>query len=199
MLADPKIVGGAKTVAVISYKELRRLSYMGAAVLHEDSVFPVRMSGIPINIRNTDRPDDCGTMIVPKKEQSGTVSGIAGKKGFTLIRVERDGLGEDAAALRILLGIFERRKMTVMAVLRSVDSVGIVVRSAETAGKKDYILNEICQDLEPETVGLTENLALVCIVGEHMRGRPCRPYSTRSASLENIRLSPTAVRMISAL
>ncbi len=171
MLADPKIVGGAKTVAVISYKELRRLSYMGAAVLHEDSVFPVRMSGIPINIRNTDRPDDCGTMIVPKKEQSGMVSGIAGKKGFTLIRVERDGLGEDAAALRILLGIFERRKMTVMAVLRSVDSVGIVVRSAETAGKKDYILNEICQDLEPETVGLTENLALVCIVGEHMRGQ----------------------------
>lgn len=184
MLADPKIIEGAKTVETISYQELRRLSYMGAAVLHEDSVFPVRMSGIPINIRNTDRPEDAGTMIVRKKERTGSASGIAGKKGFALIRVERDKIGEDAAALRILLGIFERRRIKVMAVPRGVDSVGIVVQSCDISGKRDYILNEICQCTEPETVGLTEHIALVSVVGEHMQMQVVRAVFDALCELE---------------
>ena len=168
LLADPKLVESPKVVDVISYKELRRLSYMGAAVLHEDAVFPVRVSGIPINIRNTDRPDDAGTMIVSRKPMTGSVSGITGRAGYTLIRVIRDRIGEDAAALRTLLAIFERRGIPVFAVPRGVDSVGIAVKSADTEGKKDYILNEICHSVEPETVTLTDGIALVCIVGEHM-------------------------------
>ena len=171
LLADPKIVDKSKTVSIISYKELRRLSCMGASVLHEDAIFPVRRSGIPINIRNTDCPDEPGTMIVEKKTTFGDISGIAGMKGYTLIRVSRDRLFGDAAALRILLGIFERRKITVFSDAHSVDSVGIVVRSSDLMGKKDYILNEICQCLEPDNVVLVEGIALICIVGEQMR--PC--------------------------
>ena len=139
--------------------------------MHEDAIFPVRRSGIPINIRNTDCPDEPGTMIVEKKTTFGDISGIAGMKGYTLIRVSRDRLFGDAATLRILLGIFERRKITVFSDAHSVDSVGIVVRSSDLMGKKDYILNEICQCLEPDNVVLVEGIALICIVGEQMR--PC--------------------------
>ncbi len=168
LLADPKIVDKPETVSIISYKELRRLSYMGASVLHEDAVFPVRRSGIPINIRNTDCPDDPGTMIVEKKKTGAGISGIAGKKGYSLIRVSKDRIGVDSAAVQSLLGIFERRQMAAYADARSVDSVGILVESRNIAGKKDYILNEICQCLEPDTIGLSEEIALVCVVGEQM-------------------------------
>lgn len=168
LLADPKIVDKPETVSIISYKELRRLSYMGASVLHEDAVFPVRRSGIPINIRNTDHPDDPGTMIVERKKIGAGISGIAGKKGYSLIRVSRDRIGMDACAVQSLFGIFERRQIAVYADARSVDSIGVLVESRNIAGKKDYILNEICQCLEPDTVGLSDGIALVCVVGEQM-------------------------------
>ena len=171
LVTDPRIVHNPEPIEAITYRELRELSYMGATVLHEDAIFPVRKEGIPINIRNTDCPDEPGTMIVEKKTTFGDISGIAGMKGYTLIRVSRDRLLEDAAALRILLGIFERRKITVFSDAHSVDSVGIVVRSSDLMGKKDYILNEICQCLEPDNVVLVEGIALICIVGEQMR--PC--------------------------
>ena len=168
LVADPTVVEDPEPVAVMSYGELRRLSYMGAAVLHEDSIFPVRASGIPINIRNTDRPDDPGTMVVPHKQTSGRLAGIAGRGGYVAIRVARDKIGEDAAALRYLLGIFERRGISVLAVPRSVDAVGVVVKRQDVAGRQDYILNEICQCTEPEAVTLTESVALLCVVGERM-------------------------------
>lgn len=170
LLADPKIVDKSKTVDIISYRELRRLSNMGAAVLHEDAVFPVRASGIPINIKNTDHPEAPGTWIVAKKNSTGTVSGIAGKGGFAKILVVRDKIGEDAAMLRMLAGIFERRRIPIYGMPRSVDSVGIVVKNTDTAGKRDYILNEICQCVEPENVSFSEGIALIDIVGDHMDG-----------------------------
>lgn len=143
---------------------------MGAAVLHEDAVFPVRASGIPINIKSTDHPEDPGTWIVAKKNQTGTLSGIAGKGGFAKILVVRDKIGEDATMLRMLAGIFERRRIPIYGMPRSVDSVGIVVKNTDTAGKRDYILNEICQCVEPENVNFSDGIALIDIVGDHMDG-----------------------------
>ena len=187
LLADPKIVDKSETVSIISYKELRRLSYMGASVLHEDAIFPVRRSGIPINIRNTDSPDDPGTMIVEKKDQLGAVSGIAGKKGYVLIRISRDRIGSDAAAARILSGIFERRRIPIYGDSHSVDSIGILVEARDIAGKRDYILNEICQCLEPEAVGLTDGLALICVVGERLcPAVPCAVFCALSELLERV-------------
>lgn len=166
LLADPKIIESPPCVDIISYKELRKLSNMGAVVLHEDAVFPVRLSGIPINIRNTERPHDPGSLIVPNKPKTGTVSGIAGKAGYALIRISRDRIGEDTAAMRTLLGILERRDIPVFETSRSIDFVGIVVDSRRINGKKDYILNEICHAVFPEAVMVIDGIALIGVVGE---------------------------------
>lgn len=168
LLADPKMVDKSEIIGIISYKELRRLSFMGAAVLHEDAVLPAKAANIPICIKNTNAPQDAGTLIVPKKERTGVVSGIAGRKGFSKLMVCRDRIGGDAAALRALCAVFERRSIPIYGMPRSIDAVAFILRREDVGKDADGLLDEIRRIAEPESVRFYDGMALFCVIGEEM-------------------------------
>ena len=130
MMADPRIVPDAKPIDIITYRELRELSYMGASVLHEEAVFPVREAGIPINIKNTNKPEDKGTLIVDDKTnntKSSTITGIAGKKNFTVIAIEKHLMNNELGFCRRILSIFEHNGINFECMPSGIDSVSLVV------------------------------------------------------------------------
>ncbi len=167
LLADPHIVEFPKTVSSLSYSELRRLSSMGACVLHADAILPLYEKKIPVMIRNTNEPKGNYTQIVPSKKER-TVSGIVGQKGYTLFSVSRAGIGENIADFKRLLSLFERYTAFVYSTPRTVDACGILVKSEEIQAHKENILKEIYRDFYAETVLLKENMALVSVIGEGM-------------------------------
>ena len=146
LMADPKIVKNPLTVPIITYKELRELSLMGAEVMHEDSVFPVRKVGIPINIRNTAKPDEPGTLIVQNADYYQNVldiSGISGRKGYASITVEKDKLNEDPEFRGNLLKVFEKHSIKIINMLSSIDSLNIIVNEKDMKGRIRELTNEI--------------------------------------------------------
>ena len=169
MEADPRIVPGARSVACVSYRELRILSYMGASVLHTDAVKPVSRRMIPINIKNTNRPDDPGTMILPElpgERAARQVTGVAGRKGLSVLQVEKSMVSDGAGFTAVLLDVFKRHRVPFEQCLTGIDTISIVIRSELLDAKKDDILRDIHRELTPDTLSITDHLSMITVVGE---------------------------------
>ena len=193
--ADPRIVDSPLPIKEISYKELRELSYMGASVLHEDAVFPVRSAGIPINIRNTNRPDDEGTWIVPHRSnvaQSGSiVTGIAGVKGFSSIRVEKAMLNNEVGFAARLLNIIASAGVSFEHVPSGIDTMSVIVDSDDLRTKRSQILENIQEELEPDSIIVDTGIALIAVVGIGMvyrKGVAAKVFSALANADVNIRM-----------
>ena len=169
LATDPRIVESAKTVQYVTYRELRTLSYMGASVLHTDAVLPVSDLDIPINIRNTNRPDDPGTTIVrrlPKGEKKDPIIGVAGRKGMSVIQVEKVMVSDGSGFTAILLDMLKNRQLPFEQCLTGIDTVTLVIRSDLLAPCKAELFAEIRRVLSPDYLGLMENLSMIAVVGE---------------------------------
>ncbi len=194
LMADPRIVEGAASIDYITYTELRELSYMGATVLHEDAIFPVREVGIPINIRNTNRPGDRGTMIVLEADRYQSdrgITGIAGKKGFSVIDVHKDMMNAEIGFGRRVLGVLERFGVPFEHLPSGIDSMGVVVSSAAIANCREQLKSEICKAVSPDSVSIADGLALIAVVGRGMInniGTAARIFSSIAHAGINIRL-----------
>ncbi len=171
LVADPRIVDNPKSIDTITYKELRELSYMGATVLHEDAIFPVRKEGIPINIRNTNAPADKGTMIVESTCHTPEyiVTGIAGKKGFVSINIEKDMMNSEIGFARKVLQVFEENGISFEHMPSGIDTMTIFVHQDEFVEKEQKVLAQIHRAVQPDTVELESDLALIAVVGRAMR------------------------------
>jgi aspartate kinase len=173
-MADPRIIPEALTIKSITYRELRELSYMGANVLHEEAVFPVREMGIPINVKNTNMPDEPGTMITENGSDPSkhTITGLAGRMDFTVILLDKALMNNEIGFARKLLSIFERHRIPVEHMPTGIDSISVVVDSSYLPDSKlEIILEEIKKELEPDTVGVVRDIALIAIVGRGMQNR----------------------------
>ena len=194
LFTDPRIVEDPQAISYISYRELRELSYMGASVLHEDAVFPVRNAGIPINIRNTNRPEDDGTMIVPEVPQTAQkhlVTGIAGRKGFTSVLVEKSMMNNEVGFGAKILDIFAANGAPFEHCPTGIDTMSVVVNSAQFREKKDIILQQIRNDLQPEYVCVESGLAMIAVVGHglvYAKGSAARVFGTLAKAGVNIRM-----------
>ncbi len=170
LMADPRIIDNPDVIDTITYRELRELSYMGATVLHEDAIFPVRFAGIPINIKNTNLPEDRGTMIVPTAEDPTTkvITGIAGKKGFSVITIEKDMMNSELGFGRRVLEVLEKEGISFEHLPSGIDTMSVIVSTASLEGKRNRIIPLICKHTEPETIAINDNLALIAVVGRGM-------------------------------
>ncbi len=172
LMADPRIVKDPKPMQEVTYAEIRELSYMGASVLHDEAISPVREVGIPINIRNTNAPEHDGTRIVtslsPHVEQSTEIAGIAGKKAFSMISVEKSLMNKEVGFGYRLLGVLERHGVSFEHCPSSIDSMSVVVESAQIEDKIDIVLSEIRESLRPDSLEFVPSIALIAIVGEGM-------------------------------
>lgn len=171
LVADPRIVEEPKVIDVITYKELRELSYMGATVLHEDAIFPVRKEGIPINIRNTNRPEDKGTMIVESTchTPQNIITGIAGKKGFVAIQIEKDMMNSEVGFGRKVLQVFEENGISFEHMPSGIDTMTILCHQDEFVEKEQKVIAGIHRAVSPDTVELEPELALIAVVGRGMK------------------------------
>ncbi len=174
LVADPRIVENPKNIEVITYHELRELSYRGANVLHEDAIFPVRMAGIPINIRNTNQPEDKGTMIIAhadRQADAAPITGIAGRRGFSVLTIEKDMMNSQVGFGRRVLQVFENHGISFEHLPSGIDSVGVIASTDALSPKRDMVINEICRVVEPDSIQLEEGLALIAVVGRGMVNR----------------------------
>ncbi|MFT9497074.1 aspartate kinase [Anaerosolibacter sp.] len=170
-MADPRIIEDPKHIEKITYKELRELSYMGASVLHEEAIFPVKKEGIPIKIKNTNKPQDEGTLILSDLSPvsySGTITGIAGKKGFTVIAIEKMLMSSEKGFFRKLLSILEGNDISVEHMPSSIDSVSLVIADSELGNKMEKVISDIHSQLCPESIVGYPNMALIAVVGRGM-------------------------------
>ena len=178
LMVDPRIVPDPKTIARVTYDELRELSYMGASVLHEDTVFPVRLKDIPVNIRNTNAPDDPGTIIREhfddelEEEHERFITGIAGKRNFSIINIYKSRIGEDKLGLlRQVLEVFARYGIPVEQIPSGVDSFSVVFPSDSIRVKKYDLMHELSDNEMIDNCSLTEGISLIAIVGRQMAYR----------------------------
>ncbi len=176
LMADPRIVGNPQPIPEVTYDELRELSYSGAQVLHEGTIFPVREKNIPLNIRNTNAPDDPGTMIQESFQQDSDpkrfITGITGKKDFTIIAVSKRGMSSQVGVLRKILTVLERHNISVDYVPNGIDNVSVVVPTESVASSLYAILGEIQKEVEPDRLDVHDQIAIVAAVGRKMAFRP---------------------------
>ena len=166
LMADPRIVKDPKPISSISYMELRELSYMGASVLHEDAIYPVRASSIPINIRNTNRPEDPGTIITAEPESGGDViKGIAGSKDFTVVAIYKNQMSTERGFIRRLAGIFEDLDIPIEHIPSGVDTVSVVAATRYIENRSEEITAAIEAQLHPDSVEIHDDIALIATVG----------------------------------
>ena len=169
LAADPRIVEGAKTVKYVTYRELRTLSYMGASVLHTDAVLPVSDLDIPINIRNTDRPQEEGTIIIrklPEGETKHPIIGVAGRKGMSVIQVEKLMASDGAGFTAVMLDILKGMRLPFEHCLTGIDTVTLVIRSDLLEPCRDQLFSRIREELDPDYLGLSEHLSMIAVIGE---------------------------------
>ena len=179
LMADPKIVPDPRPIERITYAELRELSYIGAQVLHEGTVSPVREKNIPLNIRNTNQPDHPGTMIRESFDESETerssgsmITGIAGKKGFSVITLTKNGMSSEQGTVRRTLEILERYRINVEYIPSGIDSVSLVVETAKAAPSLYQALGDIEKEIKPDSLHVTDGMAVVAAVGRKMAFQP---------------------------
>ena len=172
LVTDPRIVENPEVIETITYKELRELAYMGAGVLHEDAIFPVRKEGIPINIRNTNRPEDKGTLIVEStcRKPRYTITGIAGRKGFCAINIEKAMMNAEVGFGRKVLGVFEKFGISFEHMPSGIDTMTIMVHQDEFEEYEQSVIAGIHRAVEPDLVDLEADLALIAVVGRGMKG-----------------------------
>ena len=193
LIADPRIIKDPKGIDIITYGELRELSYMGAGVLHEDAIFPVRKEGIPINIRNTNKPDDEGTWIVGNTCQKSkyTITGIAGKKGFASINIEKDMMNAEVGFGRKVLQVFEDYDISFEHMPSGIDTLSVMVHQSEFVDREQKILSGINRAVNPDHVDIQSDLALIAVVGRCMksqRGTAGRIFAALAHANINVRM-----------
>lgn len=174
LMADPRIVKNAKTIDLVTYKELRELSYMGATVLHDEAVFPVREANIPINIRNTNDPSHPGTIIVSEeeaKENRGIITGIAGRKDFTVIGIYKNDMNSEVGFIKRVLSILENYNVSIEHLPSGIDTVSVVIATRALEGILDDIVEDIYRKLGADTVDVHKNMSLIATVGHGMTRR----------------------------
>ena len=174
LVADPRIVENPKPISHISYKELRELAYMGASVLHEEAIYPAKVANIPINIRNTNRPQDPGTMITSEPavlEEGQIISGIAGSRGFTSITIFNSHMIGQKGFIRKMAGILEDHDVTIEHIPSGIDTMSVVLNSKIVEGKVEEIMEEFERQLKPEAMEVSTDLALIATVGAGMAFR----------------------------
>ena len=173
LMADPRIVENPKVISVVTYSELRELSYMGATVLHEDSIFPVRRAQIPINVRNTNSPEDEGTMVIPDAflkyyKREGVLTGVAGRKGFTVITVYKDNMHNEVGFGYRMLRVLDRYNISFEHIPSGIDTMSLVISDSKLKEHLEQVLREIQRDCEPQSIEVYSNMALVATVGKGM-------------------------------
>ena len=193
LVTDPRIVENPEVIETITYKELRELSYMGASVLHEDAIFPVRKEGIPINIRNTNRPEDKGTLIVEStcRKPRYTITGIAGKKGFCSINIEKAMMNAEVGFGRKVLSVFEQYGISFEHMPSGIDTMTVYVHQSEFEEFEQSVIAGIHRAVEPDTVELESDLALIAVVGRGMRstrGTAGRIFSALAHARVNVKM-----------
>lgn len=193
LVADPRIIKNPEVIETITYRELRELAYMGASVLHEDAIFPVRKEGIPINIRNTNCPEDKGTVIVEStcKKPNYTITGIAGKKGFCSINIEKAMMNAEVGFGRKVLEVFERYGVSFEHMPSGIDTMTIFVHQSEFEEFEQSVIAGIHRAVEPDFIEMESDLALVAVVGRGMkatRGTAGRIFSALAHSRVNVKM-----------
>lgn len=200
LMADPHVVEDPQVIDTITYSELRELSYMGATVLHEEAVFPVRVAGIPINIRNTNRPEDKGTMIVlrtPIEKMCEGITGIAGHKGFSVINIEKDMMNSQVGFGLKVLQVLADYGVSFEHIPSGIDTIGVVVSSAALNAHRHEIINGIKAAVKPDSLYIEDGLALVAVVGQGMVrniGTASRIISAVAGAHVNIRMMDQGTR-----
>ena len=193
LIADPRVVKNPKSIDVITYRELRELSYMGASVLHEDAIFPVRKEGIPINIRNTNAPEDKGTLIVEDtcRKPRFVITGVAGKKDFASITVEKAMMNSEVGFCKKVLEVFEENDISIEHMPSGIDTMTIFVHQDEFEEKEQKVIAGIHRAVEPDFLELESDLALIAVVGRGMRatrGTSGRIFSALAHSNVNVKM-----------
>ena len=193
LVTDPRIIKNPATISTITYKELRELSYMGATVLHEEAIFPLRSAGIPINIRNTNRPDDHGTMIVEStcNKPKYTITGIAGKKGFASIHIEKELMNSEIGFGRKVLQVFEENEINFEHVPSGIDTMTVYVHQDEFEEREQHVIAGLHRAVKPDTIELESDLALIAVVGRgmrRMRGTAGRIFSALAHAHVNVKM-----------
>ncbi len=194
LVADPRIVDNPKPISRISYRELRELAYMGASVLHEDAIYPAKVANIPINIRNTNRPQDPGTMITSKPaklEDGQIISGIAGSKDFTSITVYNSHMIGQKGFIRKMAGILEDHDVTIEHIPSGIETVSVVLNNKIVEGKMEEILEEFDRQLKPEALDVVTDMALIATVGAGMamrKGTSAKLFTALANADVNIRM-----------
>lgn len=193
LVADPRVIKNPQPIRVLTYRELRELSYMGASVLHEDAVFPVRRAAIPINIRNTNDPEAEGTLIVESTCQKPeyTITGIAGKKGFIAVSLEKSMMNAEVGFCRKALQAFEENGISIEHMPSGIDTMTVFVHQEEFEGKEQQVISAIRKLAAPDVIDLEADLALIAIVGRGMKstkGTAGRIFSALAHAGINIKM-----------
>ena len=192
--ADPRVVENPEIIDYLSYRELRELAYMGAEVLHPESIFPVRSVSIPINIKNTFNPSHPGTMIVAEKnlpKEQKIITGIAGKKGFTIINIEKDMMNSEIGFGRKVLSVLEFEGISFEHVPSGIDTLSVVIRDEYIAGKMQKVLAALQESINADNIEIHSGLSLIATVGHNMasrQGTAARLFSALAASNVNVRM-----------
>lgn len=193
LVTDPRIVENPAVIETITYRELRELSYMGATVLHEEAIFPVRKEGIPINIRNTNHPEDKGTFIVEStcRKPKYTITGIAGKKGFCSINIEKSMMNSEIGFGRKVLQVFEDQGISFEHIPSGIDTLTVYVHQDEFEEKEQQVIAGIHRAVSPDFVEMESDLALIAVVGRGMkstRGTAGRIFSALAHANVNAKM-----------
>lgn len=194
LMADPRIVENPRTIEELTYRELRELAYMGATVLHDEAIFPVREAGIPVNIRNTNQPEHPGTMIVSERSpvhKAGSITGIAGRKDFTVIAIEKALMNAEKGYGRRLLEVLEAHGVSFEHMPSGIDTISVVIADSQLKGKLKKVLEEIRIVCKPDSLEVSSNMAVLATVGRgmaHTPGMAARLFTALGNAGVNIRM-----------
>lgn len=193
LVADPRIIDNPAVIHTVTYKELRELSYMGASVLHEDAIFPVRKEGIPINIKNTNAPEDTGTFIVESTchQPEYTITGIAGTKGFVAVNVDKEMMNAEIGFCRKVLQAFEDNGISIEHMPSGIDTMTVFVDQKAFEGREQQVMSAIHKYCSPDSIELESDLSLIAVVGRGMRsarGTAGRIFSALAHAQINVKM-----------
>ena len=192
LVADPRIVAGAKPMETVSYPEIRELAYSGASVLHDEAIAPCRDKGIPINIRNTNRPQDSGTMIGPPiANPAHVITGVAGRKGFVMLHIEKSMMNKERGFGRKVMGVLEENGLSWEHSPTGIDSMSVVIDQKSFLAVEDMVTEALQRQLSPDNIKVYKDLALVATVGHGMNhhiGTAAKLFTALANAGVNVRI-----------